>query len=241
MQGADHYKQIQQEDEISLFVMQHADLVKRIARHLKSRLPIHIDLDDLIQSGLVGLLEARLRFSTEHNTSFETFASLRIRGAMIDGFRKNSGMTREISSHIKTISSARARLENNLNRDNIRISHQDLADEIGVPIEKFQAMLDEINSHQSIHSDGASNLDDFVSEYNKNPLDELEWSDKIAALKTMINDLGRREQLILALYYNEQLTFKEIADLVELTEARVSQIHSTLLVKIKQKWINFVM
>lgn len=236
MQGSDQYKIIDQQDDINLFVIQHSVLVKRIANHLKCRLPANTDLDDLIQSGLVGLLEAKKRFSMEYNASFETYASIKIRGAMIDDFRKRSGMTREISQHIKKISHARSKIENNSSRQECRISSQDMANEIGVSLEKYEFMVNEINTHQSIHLEAPLEEDYMVAENTLNPLEYIEEEDLTNALKSLILNCSKREQYILALYYNDQLTFKEIADTLDLTEARVSQIHSTLLNKIKQQW-----
>jgi RNA polymerase sigma factor FliA len=238
MQGARDYEEIERDDcDMVNFVTTHSAFVKRIAYHVKSRLPAHIELDDLIQAGLVGLLEARKKFSLEYGVLFETYASIKVRGAMIDDFRKNSGMTREVSQNIKKISKARSKLEN-AKADNQVISNEDIAKALGIDIEKYSDLMREINLHQATTVDIYDENYEIASESELNPLTQIETENKNLYLKELIASFPKREQFILALYYNEQLTFKEIADIMGLTEARISQLHCSLLIKIKERWLH---
>lgn len=234
MQGIDCYKHVEKTDELSGFVITYGPMIKRIANNIKCRLPDNIELDDLIQSGLLGLLEARNSFSVSGGASFETWASIKIRGAIIDQLRKNTGITRDISQNIKHISSARSAMENT--EDPILISSKSIADKMGITEKRYSHIMDEINAFHSISIHDVETIEEIACTKSVNPFDSLESEDIRLSVKTVIGSLPKREQQILALYYNEQLNFKEIGSIMDLTEARISQLHALSLAKIKKKY-----
>lgn len=232
-QGVESYQRVEHHDDLTGFVQEHSPLIQKIARNLKNHLPQHIEFDDLLQSGLMGLLEAKGSFSEEAGASFVTYASLKIRCAMYEFVRKNSGITRDISQNIKKISEVVTRLDN---EDDVH-THSDssIASELGVSLKKYADMTREISTYKSVSSHEVSTIDDIPDEDKANPLYCVEEDDEKSMIKSMLQCLPKREQIILALYYNEQMNLKEIADIMDLTEARISQIHTTCLAKLKQK------
>jgi RNA polymerase sigma factor for flagellar operon FliA len=225
------YEHIEHTDDLTAFVQAHAPLINKMAWHIKGRLPSHIELDDLIQSGLIGLLEAKASFSEEKGASFTTYASLKIRCAIYEFVRKQAGITRDISQNIKKISAATSRIENN---EETLYSDKAIAHEMGVSLKKYADITREITAYQSINRQ-EDVIDEIASDDTNNPLSILEVDSEKSWIKSTVSSLSHREQLILALYYNELLSFKEIAEITDLTEARISQIHSAILSKLKRK------
>lgn len=232
MEGVECYEHIDRHDDLTGFIQKHASLIHKMAWHIKKRLPVQIELDDLIQSGLIGLLEAKNSFSDNVGASFTTYASLKIRFAMYEFVRKNSGITRDISQNIKKISASVARIEN---RHEAIISDKSVADEMGISLKKYAEMTREISAYKSISMQEPEIMEEVACEDTLDPLQMLEEENDKSIIKSIVNDLPKREQIILALYYNEQLSFKEIAQIMDLTEARISQIHAMLLGKLKRK------
>lgn len=235
MQGIECYRNIEKSDDLSGFVSNYGPLIKRIANNIKCKLPTNIELDDLLQSGLVGLLEARNSFSNTGGASFETYASIKIRGSIIDQLRKNTGITRDISQNLKHISSARSAMENMENSDSM-ISSKTIADKMGITEKKYSHIMEEITAFHSVSINDVATIEDIACNKSVNPFDSLVHEDVKSSVRAVIGSLPKREQQILALYYNEQLNFKEIGDIMDLTEARISQIHSSSLAKIKTKY-----
>jgi len=236
LQGIDCYKHVENNnDNLSGFVTTYSPLIKRIANHIKCRLPTSIELDDLLQAGLIGLLEARNTFSQEGGASFETYASIKIRGAIIDELRRNTGITRDISQNMKKIAVAKSSLENR-EADAILISAKSLSDTLGISEKKYTHMMSEINAYHAVSMSDVSTIEDIPCAMSLDPLAALEHDSIKVSIKEMIATLPKREQQVLALYYNEQLNFREIADILDLTEARISQIHTQCLAKIKRKY-----
>lgn len=232
MQSHKGYESINAEDDLASFVTLHATLIHKLAKHIKARLPLSIELDDLIQSGLVGLLEARTSYSSDAGASFVTYASLKIRCAMYEFIRKNSGITRDISQNIKKISAAVSRLENEAD---IRVSDQTIANEMGIDMKKYNAMIREINAYQSVKVSDSGFLESIACDNTSNPLLSLEEEDEKASILSVLEALPQRDQIVLALHYTNTMNFKDIGEILDLTEARISQIHSSLLMKLKQR------
>lgn len=237
MPGIDCYKQVEHDqDDLSSFVLNYAPLIRRIANHVKCRLPANVELDDLLQSGLIGLLEARNSFTDDAGAGFETYASIRIRGAIIDELRRNSGITRDISQNIKKIAQAKSILENQ-DGDAIVISSKAVAEQIGISESKYSHMVSEINACQSVSMSDISAIENIACSFSPDPAIALEKDSIRLSVRELMNTLPKREQQILALYYNEQLNFREIADILDLTEARISQLHAQSLGKIKKRFV----
>lgn len=236
LRGIECYQHVESNNEdLSGFVITYGPLIKRIANHIKCRLPASVELDDLLQAGLIGLLEAKNTFSEEGGAGFETYASIRIRGAIIDELRRNTGITRDISQNIKKIAQAKSSLENQ-DSDALMISSRALSDKMGISEKKYTHMMSEINAYHAISLNDVSAIEEIPCGLSLDPLAALEHDNITCSIKAVINTLPKREQQVLALYYNEQLNFKEIADILDLTEARISQIHAQSLTKVKRKY-----
>lgn len=228
--GAYQYQSNQNQDELHDLVCHYAPLVKRIAEQIKWNIPQGIELDDLIQSGLIGLLEAKNTYAPEHQTAFKTYATLKIRYAIFETLRKHTGITRELSQSIKQISAA----TETLHRAQEEITTQKVTELLGLSHHEYACITESISMLKAKSLDGS--MDDECIQANTNDPFFNTASDQIRSiLKEVLQDLPRREQLILALYYNEFLSFKEIGGLIDLTEARVSQLHAQLLSKLKTR------
>ncbi len=215
---------------------ENAPLVKRIAHHLMGRLPRTVQVDDLIQAGMMGLLEAAKNFDPSKGASFNTYAGIRIRGSMLDEVRRNDWLPRSIHRNTRRISEAAQKLENKLGRD---ASDSEIAECLEISIYDYHQMLCDSNSGQlygfeelGLHDDVMhSNLASTVNE----PLQELETADFVNRLSGCIDKLPDREQLVLSLYYDEELNLKEIGAVLSVSESRVCQIHSQAMLRLRSK------
>ena len=214
-------------------VKTHAKLVKHIAFHLLSRLPVSVQVDDLIQSGMIGLLEAAQRFDKDNTASFETYASIRIRGSMLDELRKTSWMPRSTHQNMRKIASAIRELENTLDRPP---KAKEIAEHMHIDLDTYYQMS------QTAYANEIMSLDGFNSESSQlnipsgeQPTDAIEQQDLHCYVAQHIQQLPEREKLIVSLYYTEKLTFKEIAQVLELTEARISQLHGQAMARLNAR------
>ena len=232
MQSVDAYEENIDHHMLEKFVLQHRPLVKKIALYLKRRLPSHIEYDDLLQSGLVGLLEARQHYKTDQGTTFETFASIRIRGSIIDSLRRNSWVTRESLKNMKKVSDAISTIEQ---RNHKHATTEEIANELGLSTEEHFKMSQEISICNVMSLD---QIDHDLSELGTeqdNPQLITQNEGIKEQLKLVIKDLPEREQMVLSLYYVEEFTFKQIGEILEVTEARICQLHSQALARVRMK------
>ncbi len=217
-------------------VKTHAVLVKRIAYHLSGRLPRSVQFDDLLQAGMLGLLEAVRSYDENKGASFETYASIRIRGYMLDEVRRNDWVPRSVYRSSRMISAAVRTVENRLNRE---ASDQEIAKELGVSLTEYHDMLKDVNGAHLYGFDDLGVTDDVLkvdSDAAKNEphLDVLS-KDTRNHLADIIRGLPKNEQMVLSLYYEHELNLKEIGDILGVTESRVSQIHSQATHRIKAR------
>lgn len=228
-------------------ILNYAPLVKLVAGQLGSRLPPHIEESDLISSGLTGLLGAIERYDPERGIKFESFALLRIRGAMIDALRSLDWVPRKVREHAREIERAESSLGSKLGRPS---KETELADCLGIEVEVLQRRLLEIaNSRiysfdaplpgsQVDSSRGDASLLDVVQSHSfadpQEALDASEGaSDLSATLADAIASLPERQQFILACYYREDLKFREIGEVMGVSESRVSQLHTKALISLR--------
>ena len=217
-------------------VEKHAPLVKRIAHHLMARLPASVLVEDLIQAGMIGLLEASRNFDGSKGASFETFAGIRIRGAMLDEIRKGDWTPRSVHKNGRAISEAIAEVEKELGGD---AKDADVAAKLQVSIAEYHQMLSEVNAGKMIGIEDLGVTEDVLSsdkEKGENtPFDELMEGSFQKALANAITTLPEREAIVLALYYDEELNLREIGEVLDVSESRVSQIHSQAMLRLKSR------
>ncbi len=219
---------------------QHTVLVKRIAYHLLARLPASVIVDDLIQSGMIGLLEAANNFDNTKGASFETFAGIRIRGAMLDEIRRGDWVPRSVHKNSRMISEAIKNLEAAHGRD---VSDVEVAEKLDISINEYHHMLNEVSSGKILGIDDLGVSEDVIeiaqNHQQDDPYANIEHSIFKKSLAECISSLPEREALVLSLYYDEELNLREIGQVLDVSESRVSQIHSQAMHRLKarmQSW-----
>jgi RNA polymerase sigma factor FliA len=221
-------------------IARHQPLVRKLAYHLISRLPASVEIDDLIQAGLIGLMEAARNFDPEAGAQFETFASQRIRGAMLDLLREADWLPRQIRRNMREIEAALHRCEQRLGRP---ASEREIATELDVPLEEYQDMLGDARGHQLVHFEDFESEDDdrhglldlFASDSRADPAQMMDDDGFRAALIAGIEQLPEREKLMMALYYDEELNLKEIGAVLGVSESRVCQLHSQAIARLRTR------
>ena len=219
----------QSDDEL----MQHIGLVKRVALHLKTRLPNFMELEELIQVGTIGLIEAAKSFDDSKGVEFEVFARTRIRGAILDQVRKLSYLPRSAIVNIRDHNEATALLSGELGREP---SQSELADFMGKDLEDFHKERTHAYRFQtvSLESQLPETVDRPTGDVNE-PEANLEGGQMIEALAESIESLPEREKTIVSLYYVEEMNLREIGAVLEISESRVSQVLSSTIKQLRQK------
>lgn len=220
---------------------QHAVLVKRIAHHLLARLPANVQLDDLMQAGMIGLLEAARKYDGSKGASFETFAGIRIRGAMLDEVRRNDWLPRSVHRNARRISEAMSAVAQRQGRD---AREAEVAAEMNLSLGEYQQLLADSNGPSVVGFEDIGLTDDKLAEYESNHLpgpDEGTQKDAFRkALSTAIAGLPERERMVLALYYDEEMNLKEIGAVLGVSESRVCQISNQAMARLRtrlQGWL----
>jgi len=233
--GARAYASTQPAPDMDALVRKHADLVKRIAYHLAGRLPPQVEVEDLMQAGMMGLLEAAQNYATGRGASFETYAGIRIRGAMLDALRKLDWAPRSV--HRKARAAAQALREVEALRGS-EANEADVAAHMGVPLTEYQRIVRDSLGCQLLRlndADGEESaldrLPDGAPDPEANALDESLRQ----AIIDAIQELPERERLVLSLYYEQELNLKEIGAVLKVTESRVCQLHGQALLRLKSQ------
>ena len=206
-------------------------LVKRVAYHLSSRLPRNIAIEDLVQSGMEGLLQAQKVFDASRGINFELFAKTRIRGAMLDEVRRISFSTRNVISTKRKQDEIIRDLTQKLGRQPKSI---EVASELGISIEEYESDRLLAGSAEFVSSDESPEAFEEIDESQGGPEAELEQVEDIEALASAIEKLPERSQQILALYYQEEMNLKEIGEILSVSESRISQILSETASKLRK-------
>jgi RNA polymerase sigma factor FliA len=219
-------------------VEEHAPLVKRIAYHMMIRMPASVQVEDLIQAGMIGLIEAAQKYDASRGASFDTYAGIRIRGAIVDEMRRGDWVPRSVHRNARRIAQAIAAVEARKGRD---AQDAEVAAELGVSLGEYFAMLQDSNgsrlfSYEETFGEEDSNIDaSETSSAFASPLEGLQRDNLKKALAQAIAQLPERERMVLALYYNEELNLKEIGLVLGVSESRVSQIHSQAAARLKSR------
>lgn len=217
-------------------VQQYAQLVKRLAFQLMAKLPASVQIDDLIQNGMIGLLDAIGRFEEGLGAQFETYAVQRIRGAMLDSLRENDWVPRGVRREMRRVEAAIHQLEHRHGRPP---SEGELAESLGMSLADYQKLLQEARGHQLIYLEDLSSdqeegyLERHLAGPGLDPLALLEDQDMRQALVRGIEALPEREKLVMALYYDEDMNLKEIGEVLGVTESRVCQLHSQAIARLR--------
>jgi len=204
----------------------HLNLVKRVASHFRSRLPAAIEINDLIQAGIVGLIEALSSFDAERGNDFETFAKLRIRGAMLDEIRRASWAPRSTVKVAVQARQAEARLAN---ETGVAPTHRQIAAELGMDVDRYHKLR---GRNQGLAESTTLEDVEFASD-DASPEDRVDEQQVVARIREGIAALNEREKLVVALYYDEELTLKEIGAVLDVSESRVSQILTAIAGKLR--------
>ncbi len=218
----------------SELLTQYMPLVRRQALTLQVRLPASIELDDLIQAGMVGLLEALGRFDATQGATFATFASQRIRGAMMDELRTRDWLPRSVRRSARAVDSAVRQLEQQLGR---APEENEIALHLEMPLSEYQQLLNDTNSGQllpfeELVADGGEPVS---NELSNSPFEQLLDGQQRQTLIDAIEALPEREKLLMALYYQEELNLKEVGAVLGVTESRVSQLHSQAVSRLRAR------
>ncbi len=223
-------------------IEQYAPMVKFIAHRLAARLPGNVLHEELINSGVIGLIDAIDKFDPARGIRFKTYAEFRVRGEMLDQLRAMDWATRSLRQQVNKLDKAYMDLERKLGRFP---KPEEVAEELDVGLEELEGMLEKAASLSlvSLEEFGVeSSVDvrkgplDYLADYaNPGPLAQLELAELKEALARAIEELSEQDRLVVTLYYHEELTMKEVGEVLGLTESRVSQIHSQVVTRLRVK------
>ncbi|SFK19351.1 RNA polymerase, sigma 28 subunit, SigD/FliA/WhiG [Methylophaga sulfidovorans] len=226
----------------SELIEQHAPLVKRIAYHMIARLPASVDVEDLIQAGMIGLLDASHQYNSAQGASFETYAGIRIRGSMLDEIRRNDWAPRSVHRKAREIAEQMHKIEQEKGRN---ASDSEVASALGIDINEYYQQLNDSSGYQIFSLDEFTDNDEthahLISVGPSGPDDEVQDDDFQQALAQAIDTLPERERLLMSLYYNDELNLKEIGEVLGVSESRVSQIHSQTVIRLRAKLRDWIM
>ena len=215
-------------------VARHAELVRRIAHHLAAKLPASVDVDDLIQAGMLGLIEAARNYDAGQGAGFETYASIRIRGAMIDEIRRCDWAPRSVHRRAREAAEATRRIEQATGR---AAGAGEIAQAMQIPLDDYNRLLEDASRTQVLSLDGMveDNGEPRTARAHPSPEHAIEREQFQQQLADCIGQLPEREQLVLSLYYERELNLREIGAVVGVSESRICQIHGQAMLRLRAR------
>jgi len=219
--------------------LKYTPLLKFIAGRIAMRLPPHIDINDIINSGALGLIDAVEKFDETKGIKFKTYAEFRVRGAMLDSLRNMDWVSRLVRKSATVLERAFAELEKRFNRP---ATDEEIAEELGVDLEEVYDMIAQANGISLLSLEMISSTNDMrlklidcLTDESLNPLSILKLEEAKDEIAEYINELPEREKIVVSLYYYNDLTMNEISEVMEITESRVSQLHSRAIMRLRGK------
>ncbi|RPH42862.1 MAG: RNA polymerase sigma factor FliA [Burkholderiales bacterium] len=223
----------------SAAVERYAPMVRRLASQLIARLPANVEIDDLIQAGMIGLMDALSRYETGHGAQFETFAMQRIRGAMIDELRGGDWLPRSVRRNQRAIESAVHAVEQRVRRS---ATEAEVAEQMGLGLPEYQQMLGDAHGGQLLYLDdfvGSDSDESFIDRHpgpdSLDPVKALDDDRFRASLAAAIEALPERERQVMGMYYEHDMNLKEIGAVLGVTESRICQLHSQAVARLRTK------
>ena len=224
--------------DVTQRVNEFAPLVRRMAHHLAAKLPASVQIDDIVQAGMIGLMDAASRYKEGQGSAFETFASQRIRGAMLDELRESDWLPRSMRKALRRVENAISKLQQKLGR---APTEREIADAMGLSMADYHAELQEAKGYELLHledftPDGGDDfLDRHCPDRGEDPFERVKDARFRQALVGAIDLLPEREKLLMGLYYEQELNFKEIAAVLEVSESRVCQLHAQAVARLRSR------
>lgn len=226
----------------TVLVAEHLELVRRIAHHLAARLPASVDVDDLVQAGVIGLIEASRHYSGDRGARFETYAGIRIRGAMVDELRRGDWAPRSVHRRMREVSAAIRAIEHDSGRE---AREPEIIERLGLSVGEYHEIVSDAVQCQVLSIDAPLGGDDDerpghdAPSAAPTPAEAVERAAFAAALAEAIASLPEREKLVMGLYYDEELNLREIGEVLEVTESRVCQLHGQALLRLRSRLIDW--
>lgn len=224
------------DEEKKAIVVEYMPLVKFIAHRIRDRLPSHVDVEDLEHAGMLGLMEAVCRYDENQNNMFKTYAEHRIRGAILDDLRKNDWMTRTGREKYKLLESTIMGLEKEKKRE---ATSEEIADALGMKMEEYFSFLNDAKTGVFLSIEDILQRNEMSDKDESDDMSQAEknvWIDQVKKMMAEeIDKLKKEERLVLALYYYDELTLKEIGQVMDRTESRICQIHNEVMEKLSRR------
>ncbi len=228
-------------------ILQYTPLIKYVAHRLAMRLPSHISIDDLISAGVIGLMDALTKFDPEKRVEFKTYAEFRIRGAMLDELRSMDWVPRSIRQKATQIERTIHQLEKKHGRS---VEDEEIASALGLSLEAYYETLKELHGLSPLDMEEVKKgfpklslediLDSLIDSEENDPFHQYSLKELKKVLARAIDELSSNERMVISLYYYEELTLKEIGEVLHLTESRICQIHTKGVLKLRARLKRFL-